>query len=194
MELLISICVGLSLSAACGFRIFVPPLVLSLAAVYGHIPLADNFDWLATYPALIALAIATVVEISAYYIPFIDNFLDILATPTAIAVSTLLTAALVPSDDPLLQWTTAVIAGGSAAGIVKGVLSLTRLSSTALTGGLGNSLIATLESGSAVILSVLGILVPVLAAGLVVVLLIFGLQQGIRSFKGLRKTQNIAES
>lgn len=194
MTLFLSICIGLSLSAACGFRIFVPPLVLSLAAIYGHVPLADNFSWLATQPALWAFAIATVVEISAYYIPFVDNLLDILATPAAIAVSTLITAALVPSNDPLLQWTTAVIAGGSAAGIVKGVLSLTRLSSTALTGGLGNSLIATLESGSSVLLSVLAILVPALAAGLVAALLIVGLQYSIRSFKRLRNAQKIAES
>ena len=86
MNTLESIIVGLTLSAACGFRIFVPPLVISIAVIFGHLPITSGFEWVSTYPALWAFAIATVVEIGAYYIPVLDNLLDTLATPTALIV------------------------------------------------------------------------------------------------------------
>ena len=178
METLLSIGIGLGLSAACGFRIFVPPLVMSIFALFGHLPLAPSFEWMGTYPALIAFAVATCVEIAAYYIPWVDNLLDTVSTPTAIAVGTLVTAALVPDTDPLLKWTTAVIAGGGSAGIIQALTGMTRLSSTALTGGIGNGLISTIESGSSIILSVLAIWVPVLAVGLVATLLILIFRKG----------------
>ena len=110
MNTLESIIVGLTLSAACGFRIFVPPLVISLAVIFGHLPITSGFEWVGTYPALWAFAIATVVEIGAYYVPVLDNLLDTLATPTALAVGTFVAAAVFPDSDPLLQWTMAAIA------------------------------------------------------------------------------------
>lgn len=175
-----SIVVGIALSAACGFRIFVPPLVMSAAALVGHLPLSSDFAWMGTYPALLAFAVATGVEVVAYYIPWIDNLLDAVATPIAIAIGTLVTAALIPSNDPLLQWTLAAIAGGGVAGIFQGLTGITRLSSTALTGGLGNAIFATIESLGAVTLSVLALLMPVLAISLVVCLLVVGVIKGMQ--------------
>ncbi|MBD1837552.1 DUF4126 domain-containing protein [Coleofasciculus sp. FACHB-64] len=168
MDTLLSIAIGIGLSAACGFRIFVPPLVMSMAALFGHLPLAPNFEWMGTYPALLTFAIATCVEIAAYYIPWIDNLLDIVSTPTAIAVGTFLTAAIIPHDDPLVQWTIAVIAGGGSAGIVQALTGMVRFSSTALTGGFGNGVVSTLEAGSAIILSILAIWLPVVTVALVI--------------------------
>ena len=110
MNTLESIIIGLTLSSACGFRIFVPPLVISLAVIKRHLPITSGFEWVGTYPALWAFAIATVVEIGAYYIPVLDNLLDTLATSTALAVGTFVAAALFPDSDPLLQWTMAAIA------------------------------------------------------------------------------------
>ncbi|GAB1540043.1 hypothetical protein NUACC21_27120 [Scytonema sp. NUACC21] len=73
MDTLISISIGVALSAACGFRIFVPPLVMSIAAIYGHLPLSADFQCIGTYPALVAFAVATCIEIAAYYIPWIER-------------------------------------------------------------------------------------------------------------------------
>lgn len=181
MDTLLSIGIGIALSAACGFRIFVPPLVMSIASLCGYLPLSPDFEWIGTYPALVTLSVATCIEIAAYYVPWVDNFLDTVSTPTAIAVGTWVTAALVPDTDPLLHWTVAVIAGGGSAGIIQAFTGMTRLSSTALTGGIGNAVVSTIESGSSIILSVLAILAPVLAVGLVAALLILILRKGLQT-------------
>ncbi len=188
MDTLLSIGIGIGLSAACGFRIFVPPLVMSIAALSGFLQLAPGFEWIGTYPALVAFAVATGIEIAAYYIPWVDNLLDTVSTPTAIAVGTWITAALVPNSDPLLQWTLAVIAGGGSAGIIQTFMGMTRLSSTALTGGIGNSVVSTIESLGSVILSVLAVLVPFLAVGLVAASLILILSKGLQILAMRRKS------
>ena len=175
METLLSICVGIGLSAACGFRLFVPPLVMSVASLFGHLTLSPNFAWMGTYPAMVAFAVATCIEVVAYYIPWVDNLLDTVATPMAIAAGTVVTASLIPDTDPMLQWTVALIAGGGSAGTIQAFTGIGRLASTVMTGGLGNALLSTIESSSSVILSGLAIAVPVFAVCLVAVLLVFTL-------------------
>lgn len=66
MATITSIFLGIGLSAATGFRIFVPFLVASIAGLTGYLPLSPAFEWIGTYPALIAFSVATVLEISAY--------------------------------------------------------------------------------------------------------------------------------
>src|SRR2546423_1350380 len=126
METLLSLLIGIGLSAACGFRVFVPLLILSIASLTGHVTLASSFAWLGSYPALIAFAVATCLEIAAYYVPWIDNLLDSIATPAAVVAGTIITASLVAHLDPFLRWTLAVIAGGGVAGLVQGATVLTR--------------------------------------------------------------------
>src|SRR6185295_11734534 len=122
METLLSVLIGLGLSAACGFRVFVPLLVASLAARSGHLHLWQGLDWIGSTPALIAFAVATGLEIAGYYIPWVDHLLDAVATPTAIVSGVVLTAsALAPGMDPFLRWTVALIAGGGTAAIFQGV-------------------------------------------------------------------------
>jgi hypothetical protein len=180
MDTLISIAIGIGLSAACGFRIFVPPLVMSMAALIGHLPLSQDFQWVGTYPALIAFSVATFIEIAAYYIPWVDNLLDAVSTPLAIAVGTSLTAALFPHNDPFIQWTVAVIAGGGSAGIVQALTSMVRLSSTAFTAGIGNSLVSTLESATSIILSLLSLWVPLLTVVLIATGIVLLLSKKLR--------------
>jgi hypothetical protein len=194
METLLSICIGIGLSAACGFRIFVPPLVMSVASLFGHLSLSPNFAWMGSYPALIAFAVATCIEIVAYYIPWVDNLLDTVATPLAIAAGTVVTASLIPDTDPMLQWSVALIAGGGAAGTIQAFTGIGRLASTLMTGGLGNGLLSTLESGGSIILSGLAIAVPVVAVCVVAVLLVFTLSQLGRSLALKRERQEAALS
>lgn len=162
-QLLLELTLGITLSAAVGFRVFVPPLVLSLASIYGHIQLAPQFEWVGSYEALVLLAIATAAEIIAYYIPFVDNLLDTVQIPLAMVIGTLVTASSIQSTDPVLQWTMAIIAGGGASTAVVGLNSLARLTLTGLTGGLGNFLLATGEAISATALSLIVVVAPVLA-------------------------------
>jgi Domain of unknown function (DUF4126) len=164
MEWLLSICLGLGLAAACGFRIFVPMLGLSIAAQSGHLDFAPGFEWIGSLPALVCFSVATVLEIGAYYVPWIDNLLDSVATPAAVVAGTILTASVVTDMSPLLQWTVAIIAGGGAAGLVQTGTVLVRGTSTATTGGTANFAVSTLEWVGATVTTVLAIVAPLLAA------------------------------
>ena len=54
-ESLLSIAAGLALAAAAGFRVFVPLLVVSVAARSGWLEITPAFEWVATTQALIVL-------------------------------------------------------------------------------------------------------------------------------------------
>jgi Domain of unknown function (DUF4126) len=171
LDLALSIALGVGLAAATGFRVFLPMLVVSAAAYTSHLPLGENFDWLGTPPALIMLSVAALVEILAYYIPGVDNLLDTLATPAAVIAGTLVTAAVITDLPPMVKWTTAIIAGGGVAGVTQGVTALLRAKSTILTGGIGNSVIATAELGGSLLLSLLALAAPLIALLVVAVFL-----------------------
>ena len=83
METILGLCIGVGLSAACGFRIFVPLLMMSIATLLGWYEPAKGFEWLAIPSVCAALGFATICEIAAYYVPWVDNLLDTIATPAA---------------------------------------------------------------------------------------------------------------
>lgn len=182
METLISLLIGFGLAAACGFRVFIPLLVLSLGARtdFGAqvFQLGPGFEWLASDAALIAFAVATVMEIAGYYIPWVDNLLDAVATPTAVVAGALVTASTLVVDlPPYLHWTLAALAGGGTAATFQGVTATLRQISTFTTGGLGNPIVSTVEAAGSTLLAILAITLPVLAAGLVVALLWLGVRK-----------------
>ena len=169
----LSVAAGLGLAAASGFRVFVPLLVASIAARSGQLPLASGFGWLQSFPALIALGTATVFEVGAYYIPWLDHALDTVATPLALLAGVLASASVVTDLPPLLKWTVAIIGGGGAAGLIQGASVLFRLKSTALTGGAGNPVISTAELLGAVGTALLAVLLPIACLVAVLALLLF---------------------
>lgn len=171
MEALLAICVGIGLSAACGFRIFIPLLGLSIAANAGQLELAAGFEWIGSPVAIIAFAVATVLEISAYYIPWIDNLLDSIATPAAIVAGTILTGSMTGDMSPFLKWSIAIIAGGGTAGAIQTGSILLRGASTATTGGLGNAAVSTGELAGAATVTFMAIFIPALAAFLTAILI-----------------------
>jgi hypothetical protein len=173
VEYLLAAALGISLAAAVGFRVFVPVLIVALGARGGMLQLAPSFEWLVTNTAIAMLAAAAVVEIAAYYIPGVDNVLDALMTPLAVIAGTLMVAAPLWDLPPLLKWTTAIIAGGGAAGITQVLTTLLRGKSTLATGGLGNPVVSTAELGSSLVLSILALLVPVLAVILLIAVLVW---------------------
>jgi len=172
MDLLLSLCIGIGLSAACGFRIFVPLLVMSIAAKTGHLTLVPAFQWVGSDVALWTFAIATIFEVGAYYIPFVHHALDVLAAPVAITAGVIITASMVSGLDPYLKWTLAVIAGGGAAGLVHTATSVTRGGLTATTGGLANPFFATIELGGSFLTSVLAVFAPVAAIVILTLILL----------------------
>jgi uncharacterized protein DUF4126 len=186
-ETLVSLAMGLGLSAACGFRVFVPLLAAGAASRMGFLALSPGFQWMETTPALIAFGTATVLEVLAYYVPWLDHLLDILATPAAVIAGIVASAAVFVDVPPLVRWSVALIGGGTAAGLVQGATVLLRLKSTALSAGLANPVVSTGELAGAVLASVLAIVLPavcliLLAVCLVVVFRSFGrLLPGSRS-------------
>ena len=173
MEILLSILIGIGLSAACGFRIFAPLLIMSIASISGYLELSLNFQWIGTYPALIVFAIAAIIEVLGYYIPWVDNLLDTIATPTAIIAGIMVMASCIQDMEPLLKWSLAIIAGGSVSGIVQMGTAIIRGISTGTTGGFGNFIIGTIEIIGSLIISVLSILFPILAV--LIVLCVIGI-------------------
>jgi hypothetical protein len=171
VDLLLAFLLGLGLAAAAGLRVFVPLLIAGLAARFGRIELVAGFDWLGATPVLIGLGLATLIEILAYLVPWLDHALDAVAAPLAVAAGTLLMAAMLLELPPVWRWSLALVAGGGAAGLVQLATTGLRLGSTATTGGLGNPVIAAGEAGGATALGLLAVLIP-LAAGLLVLLLI----------------------
>lgn len=173
METFLSVCLGIGLSAACGFRVFVPLLVLSIAAHTGHIQLAGAFAWIGSTPAMIAFAVATAAEIAAYYIPWVDNALDSIAVPLATVAGIVATASVVVDIDPFWRWTLAIVAGGGAAASTQLATTKARAASTMTTGGIGNPLVSTVENVSSTALSVLAVIWPIVAFVFAVAILIF---------------------
>jgi Domain of unknown function (DUF4126) len=186
----LSIVLGIALAAATGFRIFLPMLIISAAAYTGHLPLADNFAWLGTPAALIMLSVAAVAEILAYYIPVVDNLLDVLATPTAFVAGAVVSAAVMTDVPPMVKWTAAVIAGGGIAGLTQGLTGMLRAHSTVLTGGLGNSVIATAELGGALLITFLALAAPVAAIALVILFMWLTIRLLRRVFRGTSSSEN----
>jgi hypothetical protein len=172
LETVTSILIGLGLSAACGFRVFVPLLVAGLAARFAGMPVVPGFSWIASTPALVAFSLATGLEIVGYYIPWIDNMLDALAAPTAVVAGVLLMASTLVECGPLVRWTLAVLAGGGTAAVFQGLTTVARQVSSISTGGLGNPVLATLEGGSSAVLSVLAVTLPIVAIVLIAMLLL----------------------
>jgi len=182
METILSICLGIGLSAACGFRVFVPLLVMSIAAHSGHLTLAKSFAWVGTDAGLVTLAVATALEIAAYYVPWVDNLLDTIATPAAVVAGTVITASMVTGMSPMLKWTLALVAGGGVAAAVQGTTVLARGASSLGTGGVGNPLVATAELAGSLLTSVLAILAPVFLVLVVAIgLVIFGRKLFVKS-------------
>lgn len=195
MNEFMAIFAGVGLAAACGFRVFVPLFIASLAANTGmEVDFLGGFNveevlgehhWLGSTPVTIMLGVATVVEVGSYYIPWLDNALDTIATPLAVAAGTVITGAMLPEfmGDGSFKWAVAMIAGGGTAGVVQGASVIARGTSTATTGGIGNPAISTAELGGSVLTAGLAVLIPILAGVLVCFLLYYVVRTIFRYFK-----------
>lgn len=178
LPFILSAFIGIGLAAASGFRVFLPMFAVSLASYLGWIPMSDNFEWLSGLPTLITTGVATVVEIIAYYIPVVDNFLDTITVPLATIAGSVLFASQFMELGTFPQWALALIAGGGTAATIASGFAGTRAASTATTAGIGNNIVATTETAGAGLMSILAIFLPVLAfifaVGLLILVLFFG--------------------
>ena len=181
-ETILSIFLGIGLAASVGFRVFLPLFALSLASYFGVWDLNENWQWIGSLVALLTLGLATLLEIFAYFIPWFDNLLDSIAVPLAAIAGTAVMVSTVADLDPVITWSLAIIAGGGTATAIKGAGATGRLASTATTGGLANPVYATIETGTAMVVTAASIFAPILAAILVIIILvlIFRIYRSIR--------------
>ena len=187
-DILVASSLGLGLAAASGFRVFIPPflygLFLRLDMVPISIPMTGISEWMASDIGLIVLGVAMIVEILGYYIPWIDNLLDTIASPAAIIAGVMMMSSTLSDTHPALQWGASIIAGGGVSGTIQIGTVATRAVSTATTGGLGNPIVSTIEAGACILCTILAILLPIIALFLVIVLVGYsGRQVNKRFFK-----------
>ncbi|MHB8111041.1 MAG: DUF4126 domain-containing protein [Syntrophorhabdaceae bacterium] len=175
IELAAALLTGIGLSAACGFRIFLPLLALNLASMFGYINLAPGFEWIAGMQMTIAFGLATVLEITAYYVPWLDNVMDSIASPVSVIAGTIAMASLITDMPQSLKWTISIIAGGGLAGLFQGASVALRAKSTIFTGGMANVLVSSLELIASAVVSVLSLLVPIAAFILTLLLITYGI-------------------
>ena len=177
---------GIGLAAATGFRVFLPMFAVSLASFMGWIPVNESFEWLSGLPVLITTAIATVVEILAYYIPFVDHVLDTMSVPMATIAGSIMFASQFADVGTFPQWALALIAGGGTAAAISSGFAGTRAASTATTGGFGNSVVATTETAGAGVMSFLAMAAPVIAFIVTILLIIAVIVLGRKLWRKLQ--------
>jgi hypothetical protein len=189
MDVLLHLAVGIGLSAAAGFRILIPFLVMGIAANTGHLTLSPDMAWMGSQEAIAAFAVAAVLEVLVYFVPVIDNAMDVIEVPAAAIAGTILTASMTGDMSPFLRWTLAAIAGGTIAGGTSALTGFTRLVSTAAAGPVGNVAVSSTELASSTVLSILAIALPVLALLLLVVLMLLAYRRWRRRKRRLSRPE-----
>ena len=117
-----------------------------------------------------------ILEVLAYYIPWLDNLLDTIATPSAVIAGTMMSAAVMGDVDPVIKWSISTIAGGGSSGTIQLGTVATRAVSTGTTGGLANPIVSTMEFIASIFMVILALLAPFLAVGAFIVLIYFAVK------------------
>lgn len=186
--------IGIGLAAASGFRVFLPMFAVSLASYLHWIPMNEHFEWLAGLPTLVTTGIAMVVEILAYYLPFIDHLLDTISIPMATVAGSVLFASQFTELGTFPQYALALIAGGGTAMTISSGFAGLRAASTATTGGLGNAVVGTSETAGAGIMAILAMAAPVIAAVIAIILVISALVFGRKLWRRLRNRRRAVKA
>jgi hypothetical protein len=155
---------GLGLAASAGLKTFVPLLVMAVAArfhLFG-VHLAGPFAWLESTGALVGLSIATIAELAADKIPFVDHALSLAGTVVRPAAGAFVAAAAFSHLDPSAAAIAGLIIGAPTALAVHSAQATTRVASTATTGGLANPVVSIAEDAAAFGGAILALAVPIL--------------------------------
>lgn len=186
---LLSLFLGVGLAAASGFRVFLPLFILSLATKLtgNYIEIDQGLQWVGSWPAIITLGIAMIIEIGAYYVPVIDNMLDTISVPLAAVAGTFAVGATLTEMNEVATWALAIIAGGGTAAAISTTTATARAISTTTTGGIGNFLVNTGETLGSLFLSIIAIVIAPLAFIIAIILVI----TVIRVWKKVKKRAEI---
>lgn len=137
----------------------------------GWMQVGEDWNWVASPVAMWTLGAASIIEIGAYYIPWLDNALDSISVPLATVAGTLVMAGVLLDFDPVATWALAIISGGGTAASMAALTTGTRAVSTTTTGGLANPILSTAEAGGSILLTLTSIFLPIVAGVIVLILL-----------------------
>ena len=168
---IINIFSAFGLSASAGLNAYIPLLVVALLAKYTHlIRLNSPWDVMTSWWVIGVLLFLSLVEFLADKIPAVNHVNDVIQTlvrPTAGAIVFAASASNLTHVDPVL----ALVAGLLVAGGVHAVKALAvRPLVTATTGGAGNVPVSIAEDATSTVVSLLAVILPVIAACLIVLI------------------------
>lgn len=189
IETISAIALGIGLSASAGFRVFIPLLISSIASHFGILELGENFEWMGSVPALICFGVAAIVEVLAYYIPFVDNLVDSIATPLSVGAGTLLMTSVFPVENEWMKWILGFIVGGGAAATIQSGTAITRLMSSKFTAGTGNPIVSTSEGVAATGISILSLIIPIFVGIILIVFIVIILRVVYRKLLKKKKQE-----
>jgi len=176
---------GLGLASATGLRTFLPLLMLALSAKFEMfgVRLIDQMDWLVSWPAIAALATATVAEFAGDKVPAIDHGLNAIGYVTRPVAGAIAAGSVFWNVDPAAAALAGLIVGAPAALALNAAQTGVRVGSTATTGGLGNPLVSLVEDVLAFLMVIVAFLAPILIPVVVAILIVvvFRLARGIRA-------------
>lgn len=172
---IMSLFLGIGLATSTGFRVFLPLFMLSIIAYFtvDTIGISDDMLWIVNPNVMLFLGLATVLEVIAYFIPFLDNKLDKIKIPFAFVVGTILVKATFLESNLIIGWFVALVFGGGIAAFVSYSIAKARTIATIATKGAGNFIINTAELIGALCLSITAIFISPLAFIITVILLFF---------------------
>lgn len=183
---MLNIISAFGLAGASGLNAYIPLLIVAVAAHYplGNpvLKLAEPYNLIGEWWAILIISVLLVIEMLVDKIPAVDSLNDGIQTfvrPAAGAILFAANANLITEMHPAI----ALLAGLFVAGGVHTVKMTARPMVTATTAGTGNWLVSLLEDVTAVIMTILAIFVPVIAA----ILFVAGLFFVVRFIRRRRK-------
>ena len=166
LQVLIAASTGLGLAAASGFRVFLPPFLMAVWVRIGFLDVnieGTEFEAFSSDVSILLLGVASLSEILAYKIPWMDNMLDSLATPMAGLAGVSVVAVSLEGADPSVQWALAIIAGGGTSLSIQSATVAGRGLSSMFTLGLANPFFSLIEDIASVLLIFIALLAPLVA-------------------------------
>ncbi len=164
----LNLATAFGLSTSAGLNAYIPLLVVALLArLTPLVTLSEPYDALSSWWAIGTLAVLLTVEILVDKVPAADTVNDIIQTFIRPAAGAILFAATTNTTGvhPVL----AAICGVILAGGVHAVKAGGRPVVTAITAGLGNPIVSTVEDIISLVTSVLAIVAPYLIAALILI-------------------------
>ena len=161
---------GLTLAAPAGLNAYIPLLAVAVGERVGWLHLREPFDALGSWWVIAIIAVLLAVEVVADKVPAVDHANDVIQTVVRPAAGGLL--AVSASGQGTVSPVVLVVCGVLIAGGVHAVKASSRPVVNVSTAGVGTPVVSTLEDVGALIVTVLALIAPWVAAALIAALVL----------------------